>query len=48
MLSQNAQVLAFGDGFALLTATCLAAAAVALLAKPGPVVMTAAPPEDSH
>ena len=37
MLSRNAQVLAFGDGFALLAAGCVAAAGIALLARPGPL-----------
>jgi DHA2 family multidrug resistance protein len=51
MISQQAQVLAFGDGFALLTATCLVAALFSLLARPGPVMMfdAAAPrPEEAH
>ncbi len=38
MLSEQAQVLAFGDGFALLTVTCLCAAVVSLLARPGPAM----------
>jgi DHA2 family multidrug resistance protein len=38
MLSQQAQVLAFGDGFALLAAGCLVGAAVSLLARPGTAV----------
>jgi DHA2 family multidrug resistance protein len=49
MLSQDAQVLAFGDGFALLTATCLVAALCSLLARPGSVMMlSSAQPEESH
>lgn len=39
LLTQNAQVLAFGDGFALMALGCLAAAAVALLARPPPVAL---------
>jgi DHA2 family multidrug resistance protein len=49
LISQNAQVLAFGDGFALLTVTCLAAALVSLLARPGRVMMfSATEPQESH
>ncbi|WP_249138392.1 DHA2 family efflux MFS transporter permease subunit [Phenylobacterium montanum] len=44
MLSEQAQVLAFGDGFALLTLTCLCAAVISLLAKPAPPVAALQPP----
>ncbi len=36
LIAQNAAVLAFGDGFAMLTVGCLVAACVSLLSKPGP------------
>lgn len=49
MISQQAQVLAFGDGFALLTVTCLCAALVALLARPAPPALAPAHViEESH
>jgi len=48
MIAQDAQVLAFGDGFALLTVGCLCAACVSLLAKPGPMATMAPPPKDVH
>ncbi len=48
MIAQDAQVLAFGDGFAMLTAGCLAAACVSLLARPGPMAMMPPPPKDAH
>ena len=48
MIAQDAQVLAFGDGFALLTVGCLCAACVSLLARPGPMATMAPPPRDAH
>ncbi|MDR3507385.1 MAG: DHA2 family efflux MFS transporter permease subunit [Caulobacteraceae bacterium] len=48
LIAQQAQVLAFGDGFALMTVTCLVAAVVSLLARPGPGMTVARPPQDSH
>jgi DHA2 family multidrug resistance protein len=51
MISREAQVLAFADGFALMVVGCLAAACVALLANPGPIQQQwgAAPrPQEGH
>jgi DHA2 family multidrug resistance protein len=49
MIAEQAQILAFGDGFALLTLICLGAALISLLARPGPAMGVAPPsPEDSH
>ncbi len=49
MLSEQTQVLAFGDSFALLTVTCLRAAAISRLAKPGPAAIVATPSiEETH
>ena len=38
MIAEQAQILAFDDGFALMAAGCVAAAFLGLLAKPGPII----------
>ena len=51
MLNQQAQVLAYGDGFALMAGGCIVAAGVSMLAKPGPVQIwgaAAARPQEAH
>ena len=48
MLSQQAQVLAFGDGFALLTLTCLGAALISLLCRPAPPMAAPPAPTETH
>ncbi len=50
-IDQQAQILAYGDGFALMTAGCIVAALVSLLARPGPPQIWgagAAKPADAH
>jgi DHA2 family multidrug resistance protein len=48
MIAQDATVLAFGDGFAMLAVGCVAAACVSLLAKPGAIAMMPPPMKDAH
>jgi hypothetical protein len=50
MINQKAQVLAFGDGFALLTIGAAVAAALSLLTTPGnaPIPQLAAQGGDDH